>query len=364
MTGSEFSSIFDLKIDKAYSGFLNSTKKDRLFKEALLLSIEKKYRGLDKEKEYDEISSAIKTNVTYSLNNNTIATAPIQITLISAVSTTVTVTTFNEHNLAIGDSGTIAGVTGGITNINGTFIVTSVISNFSFTFTASGAPTGGYTLNSGYITYSKMISDYIHLLTVKTTFSQELQGVEIESISNSSPIVIMLEGQNNLRSGEMVLISGVSGNTNANGYRYIDKINKSRIGLYSDAKLTVPVSGNSKFFVGGTISRVSEKYATQYVSDTKISAFSRPTSSGPHYEIVRNKIKFYPLTETCSSIAIDYISSNIRYILSTDTATDLEHYYPAKFLYYVADEAANLFAQSVKDGELFQTSDFELKTNP
>ena len=364
MTGSEFSLIFDSKIDKAYSAFYNSTKKNRLFKEALLTSIEKKYRSMDTQKEYDEISTAIKTGVTYSLNSNTIATAPIQVSLVSAVTTTVTVTTFLPHNLAVGDSFTIAGVSGGITNINGTFTVTSVPSSTTFTYTAAGSPTGGYTLNTGYITYDKMISDYLHLLTVKTKFSLDLDLVDIESISNSSPILITINGQNNLRTGEQIYVSGVSGNTNANGYSYIKKINRYKIALYSDAKLTTPVAGNSNFFVGGSISRVFYNYATQQISDRKISVFNPPTVDYPSYEMGRNRIKFLPLAETCSEITIDYISNDIKFIVSTDTTIDLEQYYPAKFLYYVADEAANLFAQAVKDGELFQSSDFETKANP
>lgn len=364
MTGSEFSSIFDLKVDKTYSGFLNSTKKNRLFKEALITSIEKKYRSLDFQKEYDEIITSIKTEVVYSLNNNTISTAPIHISNVSFPSTTVTVTTNLAHNLAVGDLITISGVLGGVTNINGNQTVVSVTSDFVFTFTAPGLPAGAYTVDTGTISSSKMIVDYMHLLTVKTKYAQNIDSIDIEKISNASPIVITIDGQNNLRTGEQIYVSGVSGNTNANGYRYIKKINKYKIALYSDAKLAVPVAGNSAFFVGGSIARVNYNYAQQYVSDRKISSFSPPSVDQPGYEMVRNKIKFYPISEVCSEITIDYISNDIKYIDSANTSLDLEQYYPAKFLYYVADEAANMFAQSIKDGELFQTSNFELNNNP
>ncbi len=364
MTGSEFSLIFESKIDKSYSAFYNSVKKDRLFKEALLVSIEKKYRSMDTQKEYDEISTSIKTGITFSLNNNTIATAPIQIASASAITTAVTITTFLEHNLAVGDTVVVAGISGGVVNINQTATVVSIPSSTVFTYTAAIAPSGAITANTGYITYSKMITDYLHLLTVKTKFSFALDLIDVESISNSSPILITINGQNNLRTGEQVYISGVSGNTNANGYSYIKKINRYKLALYSDAKLTTPVSGNSAFFVGGGIARVFYNYATQQISDRKISVFNPPTPDYPSYEMGRNRIKFLPLSETCSEITIDYISNDIKYIISTDTSIDLEQYYPAKFLYYVADEAANLFAQSVKDAELFQSSDFETKTNP
>ncbi len=364
MTGSEFSLIFDNKIDKSYSAFYNTTKKDRLFKEALLSCIEKKYRSMDTQKEYDEISTSIKTGIVYSLNNNVIPTAPIQIALASAIGTAVTITTFLEHNLAAGDSVTVSGISGGVVNINQTATVVSIVSSTVFTYTAAIAPSGVITPNTGYITYSKMISDYLHMLAIKTKFSFELDMVDIESINNASPIIVMLEGQNNLRTGEQIYVSGVSGNTNANGYRYIKKVNRYKVALYSDAKLTTPVSGNSNFFVGGSISRVFYNYATMQISDRKISVFNPPTVDYPSYEMGRNRIKILPLAETCSEITVDYISNNIKLIVSTDTAIDLEQYYPAKFLYYVADEAANLFAQAVKDGELFQSSDFETKSNP
>lgn len=365
MTGSEFSNIFDLKIDKAYSAYLNSTKKDRLFKEALLTSIEKKYRSLNKQKEYDEISTTIKTDVVYSVNNNMISTAPIQIALASSIGTAVTIDTFLEHNVAVGDTVVVAGISGGVVNINGTWVVTATPTDFRFTYTASIAPSGAITANTGYVTSSKMITDYLHLLSIKAKFLQDISDdIEITAASNATPIILTISGQNNLRDGEQVFIADVLGNTNANGYRYIDRINRTKFALYSDAKLNNAVSGNGAYTSGGTISRVYYNVATQQISDRKISTFNPPLVDYPGYDMSRNKIKLLPLTETCDEITIDYISNNIKFIVSTDTGIDLEQYYPAKFLYYVAEEAANLFAQSVKDSELFQASDFQNKTNP
>lgn len=287
MTGLEFSNVFDLKIDKAYSGFLNPTKKNRLFKEAIVLSIETKYKELESQKSYDEITNLIKTNLT-----------------VVPVSNQVTV-----------------GVVG------------------------------------------SLIADYQHLLAIKSRFAIPYVGIVVSDASNTLPIVITLSNFSDLRSGESVVISGVIGNFAANGTFYVKQLSRKKYQLFSDANLTLPVQGNGAYIQGGIISKIQYNYCKPFYAETKISPLGQPDFANPKYEITQGLIKLYPDNISCSEVTVDYIKKTTVFIISNDNTIDLELTYPVKFLYYIADVSAQLFAESVKDAELFQTSDFEIKTN-
>ena len=79
MTGINFNDDFSQKIDKSFSGFLDTTQRNSLFREALLLSIEDVYKNLDKQKDFDSINSIIRTNQVYKINNNKLYVKPIPI---------------------------------------------------------------------------------------------------------------------------------------------------------------------------------------------------------------------------------------------------------------------------------------------
>lgn len=285
MTGSEFSSIFDLKIDKAYSGFLNSTKKNRLFKEALILAIETKYKNLSGQKQFDEIINLIKTEQSFVPVSNVLS-------LISA------------------------GVT-----------------------------------------------DYQHLLSIKAKFTEPIPGITIKSINGTSPATITISGTNNIRTGESYVISGVLGMLNINGTVYLKRLNSTTFSLYSNSGLTVPVIGTGTYSSGGTFNKVYYNYCKPSFSDRKISTLGEPTINYPKFEMTQNSVKIYPLDKTCTEVKIDYIIKPTVFIDSANSLVDLELTYPIKFLYYVADVSAQLFSESVKDQELFQTSTFETNTN-
>lgn len=209
---------------------------------------------------------------------------------------------------------------------------------------------------------SPNISDYNHLLTVKCKYISPLNLI-LEKISYAAPIVITVNKLNNLRDGELINISSVTGNTNANGDRYIKRITNKTFALYSDNKLTVPIIGNGNYVSGGILSRVYYKYAIPYKSDRKISVFGEPTEDNPRFEVVSGKLKLYPTDSTCSEITIDYITKPNVFIDVTNSVTDLELTYPLKFLYYVADVAAKMFAEEIKDTEMINAAVLENNTN-
>ena len=59
MTGAEFYTILQQKIDKAYSAYIDTTKADRLIRETIYRLVEKLYAGLITQKETDELWSMI-----------------------------------------------------------------------------------------------------------------------------------------------------------------------------------------------------------------------------------------------------------------------------------------------------------------
>jgi hypothetical protein len=77
--------------------------------------------------------------------------------------------------------------------------------------------------------------------------------VPVGGASNSSPIVISAPYR--LDNGQMVLISGVGGNTAANGTYYAKTSGyaASQFGLYMDAALITPVAGSGAYNGGGSI---------------------------------------------------------------------------------------------------------------
>jgi len=67
MTGAEFYSQLQQKYDKAYSQYLDSSKANRLVKEAMYRLCDKLYSNLDTQKEYDELIEMIKNDVGVSV---------------------------------------------------------------------------------------------------------------------------------------------------------------------------------------------------------------------------------------------------------------------------------------------------------
>lgn len=129
MTGAEFYLQLQQKYDKAYSQYLDTTKANRLIKEAMYRLVDKLCAVLDTQKEYDELSELLKYDVSRPVSGS-ISVQPTdyyhltrmafvftrQITFDAISGTSVTAT---KHGLRPGDklsevldgSGTIRTVT-------------------------------------------------------------------------------------------------------------------------------------------------------------------------------------------------------------------------------------------------------------
>jgi len=367
MTGQDISRIFNTKIDKSYSGFINNVKQNDILAEALTSAILDGYRALQKEETFSDMSNMIKTNKVFFVNNNQIYLWFLDISNVTFVGLTVTVTTRLPHNLAIGDNVTfqnIAGFTSATINGTAHTILTAPTSN-TFTFTIA-AITGTYTANTGQLIQhqlsgvDKLIPDMNYLLASRQKFYQKINA-KVTGASNTQPIVITIDKRNNLKTGDFINQSGFVNITNANGDFYIKKLNSYKYELYRDKDLTIPVSGNGTFQGLAEINRIFYKVATPVFSSTKIDSFEQASASNPKFERGDGLIKFHPLDKTCQEVSLDYVTLPPVVIDVTNATIDLEDTYAPEFLYYVLDKAVNLFAQYYKDTELYNTSSIELK---
>lgn len=75
----------------------------------------------------------------------------------------------------------------------------------------------------------------------------------VTAASYASPIVITSSSISGLGDGQIVKISGIIGNTAANGIYSVRKLTSTTAELYADSSLTVPVSGNATYISGGKI---------------------------------------------------------------------------------------------------------------
>lgn len=369
LTGYDIGRYFQQKIAESYTGYIDNSKMNRLFKDALISILEKKYQADDTIKVKDEATFLTRTNVAFAVNNNQVYTAPLQIASISVVGTTGTFTTFLPHNLIDGDKVNISGVAGLVPAPSGIYTITKVS---AYIFTATVAATGAtiHTANTGVFTSTNtssvrnMVNDYWHVLNVKPVYYDREYNVAISGISNTSPIVVTMAYYNTYRTGEQVNISGALVNTAANGSWYIKKLNNFKFALYYDINLQTPVAGNGVYTSGAVLSRITSRVATPYESNVKVGTLNIPTTFEPGYEIADNLLKFYPLTITCQSVTLDYIKVPDKVVDVADTITDLTLYYPEKLLYLIIDQAIILFGIQASDNELFKEGAISVQTNP
>lgn len=207
------------------------------------------------------------------------------------------------------------------------------------------------------------ISDYHHTMNVKAKFIDPLRNNYVAVATNTSPIRITTNRHCNLRTGEQVLIAGVTGNTNANGTRYVKRLKNDLFELYQDINLLVPITGNGSYTGSvGQISRVVYNTAYDMKSNRKFSTLDEPTIYNPYYEIADTVLKVYPLTNPCSEVTIDYVSTP-AYIDVTDNVDDLLEVYSQRFIDFICDETARLMFMYIVSMQQYQNESME-QTKP
>ena len=308
VSGQQLLTNLILKTNSPASANITPTKANTFFQEALFNLIDRKYESLQGTKAYDELMQFIKLGQIFTPD--------------------ITLNSDQTYN------------------------------NFLYLGTNYGIPN---------------IPDYLHLYTTKAKFQQRLPFT-ITGASNNpgQPIVITLKGQNNIRTSdysvpytEQYVISGITGNTNANGTFYVLKINTRQFQLFSDINLQNPVIGNGIYGINSKplLSKVFYRVANDYISVEKGGLMSYPGFTYPSYTFGNKGIAFKPDFCPCMEVSVDYQSNNVV-LIDTNTTTDYSLSYTIKTLQVLNTMAALQYGQSVRDEALIQLMETELKQFP
>jgi len=116
------------------------------------------------------------------------------------------------------------------------------------------------------------------------TFSTTITGA-----TNATPIVVTATAHA-LRAGQRVSISGVGGNTAANGTYYAGSITANTFALYSDPAQTTAVAGNGAYTSGGTVACTAPTAYTDLVIATSGATSTITSAAHPFVNGDANKI--------------------------------------------------------------------------
>lgn len=363
MTGVEFYATFKNKANASYTSFVDATKANRIFREALIKSTDRKYLTLDEQKTFDEISAIITTEQVFSINNNKIFTAPISITNITFGGGLATFTTLFPHNLVTGDSVTISGVLGLTPNPNGVFtvIVTST-TTFTIVFVL---PIGTYTAGSGQIVFSKLVSDYGHFYSVRCKFTELQIGLYVTNTAGASPIGLTFNQRNKFRNSSVIQLQNMTATPAANGVFYYRKDTNNKGRLYTDEDLTIPSTGGVTSTISqGTINYIWYNEAKEKFADRNIDPYQEATVELPLFETADKFLKFYPANKICSQITLSYFKNLTVFIDARDNTFDLSLVYPEKYQSFIMDIALRIYSIPARDILLTQESNQEVASNP
>ncbi len=364
MNGLEIYRSLQVKCDLDYSSYFDNVKANRLFKESFLNACESIYANrLDNQNAFDEINFLILTDQTFLVNGNSIPLHSILITALTVVGTTWTVTTELPHALVATDAVTLADVAGFTANPNGARTVVTVPTPTTFTFTATTA-TGAYTGQIGNITHAKMIADYWHYFSAKPTFIQPTIFTILSSL-DSTPLRITLNRRSSFRTGNKVIIAGVTGNTNANGTRYLRQLTETDYFLYSDAAMATPIAGNgAQTNTTGTISYIIETVQIFKRSDEKGSVLGVPTAYNPYFQESKMALKILPSDITCTQISLDYLRYPPRFVDVADNIYDFDYGYSKNFQNALIFEAEQVFGMAMRDIGLVNIAQTQIIQQP
>ena len=301
MTGYELYRYSQTLIDKDYSGYLDNTKANRLMRSALYSAVRSKFKDMSTQQLYDELSFLIKTKVGKTPASNKVLVAPLNVSAISIISSgggisVLEFTTTNAHYLSASDTVYVSGVAGlsssALINRSSGHVITTA-SDYTFRIQLGSTTTGTYTVNTGTIYGDSYLTDYLHLMTIESTFVVPMSA-SVVSMSNASPVLMKLDEKTKLRTGCKIRVSGATGNTSVNTDCYVKQISGISYELYSDQALTTPISGNGAYTGGASVKWLYTRYCTPYFSDRKISSLGEPSYDNPKFEDTEKSIKIYP----------------------------------------------------------------------
>jgi hypothetical protein len=374
-TGLDLSKLFDDKIDNSYSDYVSAPKKQRAFDNAFLRIIENKYRGMDTQKEFDELSELIVIDKEFDINNNRFRTTPAPIFIIQFGTPTI-ITFFAEHNLEPNNTFRVQNATFGglgVAAINTTHVVAtppatpSYDPKFSVELVTPIPLSTNYDQSTGEVIYDKMLSDYLHLLAMKCRMYTNAAGEDVYRMYVGTPGTIEFFTPVALRDGERIIFNQVASSITApivNSEAYIKRVSEFKYELYSDEHLISPLAIAGSYSRGTTVKEIEYSYGKYYPSDRRISHLGLPTIEEPKYNQSDNFFKVFPSEHTCDKVKVDYIRRPTIAINVTDTILDLENFYSDTLMNRLTDEAVKMFYQQVRDPNQYTIADREMIDNP
>jgi len=362
-TGADIYRFLKDGIDQGYSGYLNTSKANRLLRETVAEVVEQNYRSPESQKQNDQLSSLIVLDEVIEVRGNRVYTVPLRVSALTVVGTTATITIYSNHQLLTGDTFSLKNLTGFTPAITGDYTVASVISTVSFTFTVA-ATTGTWNSETGQLTHAFMFENMMHPLTMQSTFVDPSRN-EVSSVNPGTAMVTFLWATA-IRSGDKIRIENALGVTglNADFYAEVRSRQGSVLYLYSDPNLLVPVTSLSGTYQGGGIAKIIvDEYMTKLFPDRRIAPSSDSDAWHPKYGTNDNGFNIYPNNQVCTSIKADYIKNPEVEIDTLDAKLDLELYYPYKFLMHIKDRAVTTWMIRMREEETAQISNAQDNTN-
>ena len=373
VTGLDLSKLFEDKIDNSYSDYVSDAKMQRAFDNAFLRIIENKYRGMDTQKEFDELSELMVIDKRLLINNDRFRTVAVPIASVTTDPTTTIFTFAAEHNLVEDDTFTVSDVSGTLTGVNTTHTVTAVSITSDTVITLATPSTGTATANTGsattqHLSTDSMLPDYLHVLAIKSyMYDTSTDGYSPYKVQAGTPGIVEFFRPNKIRSGDYVHSADLSG-TNPQQFIILKRINEFKYEIYdaSDRTMNTPIPvtvapPNLSDFV---LRPVEENWAKYLQSDRRISQSGKPTVNEPRFNQHKNFILMHPQNASCPAVDVDYIRKPEVVIDVTDNVRDLNLFYSETLLNRLTDEAVKMFYQEVRDPNQYQIADREMIDNP
>ena len=373
VTGLDLSKLFEDKIDNSYSDYVSDAKMQRAFDNAFLRIIENKYRGMDTQKEFDELSELMVIDKRLLINNDRFRTVAVPIASVTTGLLTTTFTFAAEHNLVEDDTFTVSDVSGTPTGVNQLHTVTAVSITSDTVITLATASTGTATANTGsattqHLSTDSMLPDYLHVLAIKSyMYDTSTDGYSLYKVQAGTPGIVEFFRPNKIRSGDYVHSVELSG-TNPQAFVILKQINEFKYEIYNasdrtmNTPITVPVAPtNPSAYV---LRPVEENWAKYLQSDRRISQSGKPTVNEPRFNQHKNFILMHPQNASCPAVDVDYIRKPEVVIDVIDNVRDLNLFYSETLLNRLTDEAVKMFYQEVRDPNQYQIADREMLDNP
>jgi len=356
VTGLDLSKLFDDKIDNSYSDYVSVPKKQRAFDNAFLRIIENKYRGLDTQKEFDELSELLVIDRNVTVNNNRFRTKPVPLASVSGTTFTFSA----EHNLVTGNTFTVQDT--GTANDGVTFTVASVTSNAVLETTVAGV---AVTSNTGSVVSTEiMVEDYLHLLAMKIDMysTYEKDQVTAYKAYSGTPGILEFFRPTNIRTGDKIY--GAASLLGSGG-AYFKQISEFKYEVYTDEKLTNGVLFNVPAVLPVVkLTKVYSDWGKYLPSDRRISESGEPKLTEPRYNQHKNFFLLHPQDMNTLSVSVDYIREPDVKVVVDNNTEDLTLFYSETLLNRLTDEAVKMFYQEVRDPNQYQVADREMLDNP